>query len=268
MLAPMEEVVALPLGDDVMRRVTGAIAGLPPGRLRPSDVTIPALELFGTWDTACYYAPLDHLELSARVVLVSVCPPLGLAVSAHEAARDAIQAGLSRVEAWRRAALAAGPSGTFRTNLTRMLDDLGVASGLGLDTVAEAMGAESGLVQMSYCVRYPLLVNDRDYTGRRPRLLGWPATRAFVEGLLAPDLESRPEALVIPLGRIAAEAVGTLIESGRVSVDRCLLGVPNPSGANGHREDDFERSRYELTMQVAAWFRGHPGASPSLVSSA
>lgn len=258
MLAPVEEGITVPLPEAVVERVTSAIRRLPPGELRPEDVTTEDLYLFGTWDMACYYAPLDHIDPRARVVLVATCPPVTLAAAAHAVARDALWAGLPPAEAWRRAALAAAPSGGFETNLAHMLDGLGVAPGLGVSTVRTEIGVLGGLIHMTHCVRYPLLVNDRDYTGRRPRLLRAQALRPFLHDLLAPALEAMPEALIVPLGRVPGEAVAALVDAGRLDIERCIFGVPNPSGANGHREDDYERSRDELAEQVAAWFAAHP----------
>lgn len=237
---------------------TEVIRRLPPGPLAPADVAIDELRLFGTWDLAAYYAPLEHVERGARAVLVATCPPLAQAAAAHIAARHTLHAGLPVGEAYRRAATAAGPSGTYRTNLAHMLDGLGLADALGVQSLHAQLGTGSNLVQFTYCVRYPVIVNDRDYGGRRPQLLRYPPLRRFVHEVLGPELAGLPEAIVIPLGRVAGEAVASLIDAGRLDLARCLLGVPNPSGANGHREDDYERSRDELRLQLAAWFERHP----------
>jgi hypothetical protein len=261
MLWPMEEGVELPLGKATLARLAEVIRRLPPGSLAPADVTVDELRLFGTWDLNAYYAPLDHVEREARAVLVATCPPMAQALAAHAAARDALQAGLPRREAWRRAATAAGPSGTFRTNLAHMLDGLGLAEALGVPTLRNLFGTASSRIHFTYCVRYPVIVNDRDYGGRRPQLLRYRPLARFVDEVLAPELASLPEAIVIPLGRVAAEAVASLIETGHVELERCLLGLPNPSGANGHREDDYERGRDELKLQLAAWFERNPAHS-------
>lgn len=254
----MEEGIELPLGQLELARLTDAIRALPPGDLTPAHITTEQFRLFGTWDLATYYAPLDYVEPGARVILVATAPPLAYAVAAHMAARDGLSAGLAREEAWHRAALAARPSGTFRTNLVHMLDGLGLATALGVPTLRTELDGGSGRVHFTYCVRYPVLVNDLDYAGRRPRLLRYAPLRRFVDEVLASELAELPQAIVIPVGRVAGEAVASLIETGRIELARCLLGVPNPSGANGHREEDYERSREELMLQLAAWFEHHP----------
>ena len=259
----MEEGIELPLAPSELARLTEAIRALPPGDLTPAHATSEEFRLFGTWDLAAYYAPLDYVEPGARVVVVATAPPLAYAITAHMAARDALWSGLRREEAWHRAAIAARPSGTFRTNLVNMLDGLGLADALGVASLRGELDGGSGRVHFTYCVRYPVLVNDLDYGGRRPRLLRYPPLRRFVDEVLAPELAQIPDAIVIPVGRVAGEAVATLIDDGRVELARCLLGVPNPSGANGHREDDYERSREELRLQLSAWFEAHPSDDSS-----
>jgi hypothetical protein len=256
----VEGELQLPLDQEALGVFADAIRRLPPGDLSAENVTSDDLRLFGTWDLAAYYAPFDHLEINARVVLVATAPPLSQAITAHRAARDALWSGLRREEAWHRAALAARPSGTYRTNLVHMLDGLGLAEAFGVPTMRQELDGSSSRIHFTYCVRYPVLVNDLDYSGRRPKLLRYPPLRRFVDEVLARELAEIPDAIVIPVGRVAGEAVATLIEGGRVELARCLLGVPNPSGANGHREEDYERTRDELRLQLAAWFRDHADA--------
>jgi hypothetical protein len=253
----MEGELQLPLDREALERFVAAIRRFPPGELTAANVTSDDLRLFGTWDLAAYYAPFDHLEEDARVVLVATAPPLSQAITAHRAARDALWSGVRREEAWRRASLAARPRGTFRTNLVHMLDGLGLAEAMGVPTMRQELEGASSRIHFTYCVRYPVLVNDLDYSGRRPKLLRYPPLRRFVDEVLSRELAQIPDAIVIPVGRVAGEAVASLIDDGRVELARCLLGVPNPSGANGHREQDYERSRDELRLQLSAWFAQH-----------
>ncbi len=267
-LSRVDAPIGLPLDQELVAAYMEVIRRLPAGTLGPADLAIDELRLFGTWDLVSYYAPLEHVEREARLVLVATCPPMAQAAAAAMAARDALQAGLGYDQAWRRAAMAAAPSGTYRTNLAHMLDGLGIAAALGLPTLVPEFGTGTGRIHFTYCIRYPVLVNDRDYGGRRPQLLRYPGLRRFVDEVLAPELADLRETLVVPLGRVAGEAVATLVESGRLEVERCLLGLPNPSGANGHRADDYERTREELRSHVAVWFSRHPvpTATPAAAS--
>lgn len=60
---------------------------------------------------------------------------------------------------------------------------------------------------------------------------------------MAAELASLPNAVVVPLGKVADEVVTHLAARNLVSPKRCLAGFPHPSGANGHRKRDFEKGR-------------------------
>ncbi len=249
-------------------RLEDALRRLPPGPLRPSDLRVAALQLFADWDIDCHYAPFDHVERRASLVLVGINPGLAQAANALGAARDALWAGAS----WEEAQRASGGTGAFEgpllTNLVRMLDELGLPrllAGAGVcfvRTTRELFASGRHELHVTHCVRYPVAVSGRDYTGRRPVLLRDPRLNAFVFGVLGPELAQVPGALVAPLGRVAAEAVEALVAAGRLEAGRCLLGLPHPSGANGHREADFERARPGLTRTLRAWFEGRTAAMP------
>lgn len=79
--------------------------------------------------------------------------------------------------------------------------------------------------------------------------------RAFARQVLAANLAMLPQALVIPLGTAAEDAVQVCVGSGVLSPARCLFGFPHPSGANGHRRRQFTERRDRLTEEVHRWAR-------------
>jgi hypothetical protein len=237
-----------------------AIRRLPPGPLRPADYQVPGFELFSDWDIACHYAPFDHVEFSACVVVVAINPGTAQAASAFAAARDALWAGETWADAQRIAKQSAAFTGPLLTNLVRMLDSIELPQRLeeaGICSVSSSralFARDRTELHATYCVRYPVIVDGRDYWGRHPVLLRSPLLRPFLYDVLEPELRALPRAVVVPLGRIAGEAVAALVEAGSVPIERCLFGLPHPSGTNGHREEDFERARDELSYQLKAWF--------------
>ncbi len=237
-----------------------AVRRLPAGPLSPADYRVPEFEIFSDWDIACHYAPFDHVETSAAVAVVAINPGMAQAASAFASARDALLAGATWAEAQRVAKKAVAFTGPLLTNLVRMLDSIELPERLaeaGICSVSSSralFARERTELHATYCVRYPVAVDGRDYGGRRPVLLRSPLLRAFVYEVLEPELRMLPEAVVVPLGRIAGEAVAALVEAGSLPIERCLFGLPHPSGTNGHREEDFERAREELSYQLNAWF--------------
>jgi hypothetical protein len=63
-----------------------------------------------------------------------------------------------------------------------------------------------------------------------------------------------PQAIIVPLGRVADEAIKFLKPNAPSLGRRCLAGFPHPSGANGHRQKDFSRGRKQWGNQISALF--------------
>ena len=94
----------------------------------------------------------------------------------------------------------------------------------------------------------------KNYSGQHPKPAGHPFLRAMLERLCAPELESIPNALIIPLGKAVEEGLDYLSELGLLRRDRWLRGFPHPSASNAHRKSEFERARADLQWQIEAWF--------------
>ncbi|WP_197474773.1 hypothetical protein, partial [Oleiphilus sp. HI0079] len=64
-----------------------------------------------------FYAPMDHINPEARIVLVGITPGITQAKNAYEAAQSSLNEGASLKEALETAKLTASFSGTMRKNL-------------------------------------------------------------------------------------------------------------------------------------------------------
>lgn len=58
---------------------------------------------------------------------------------------------------------------------------------------------------------------------------------------------------VLPLGRNAAAAIKHLVTIGEINAYRCLIGLPHPSGPNGHYSKTWRLRRERLRAQAIAW---------------
>jgi hypothetical protein len=222
------------------------------------DAVRAAFELAREGSLAVCYAPFDFVNPDARLALVGITPGQQQMMIAFREAKAALEAWLDRVETCRRAKRAASFGGSIRPNLCAMLDGVGLPARLGLASAGDLFGPANALVHTTAAVRYPVFVGGANYTGHRPRLVASPLLRRMVETALAEELAAMPGALVIPLGRAAADAVDLLVRAGAVDGRRVLSGFPHPSGANGHRARRFAERRDELTEQAAAWFTQFP----------
>ncbi|SET26167.1 uracil-DNA glycosylase family protein [Oceanicella actignis] len=182
-----------------------------------------------------HYAPFDHIVRTARLVILGITPGLTQAVNAVNAAVEARDAGLPIEAVLEKAKMTASFSGgATRANLVAMLDAIGVARRFGLTSAAELFRPGSTDVHFTSALRYPVLVDGKNYNGT-PHMLKTPILRRMVETWLAEEARLLPDALWLPLGAKAEAAAAHLVQAGLLRGSRVLAGMPHPSGANAER---------------------------------
>jgi hypothetical protein len=217
------------------------------------DAMAPELLLWKRDALSIFYAPWDWVNTAAKVMLVGITPGLHQATEALREARRCLAAGLSIEETLRRADAVGSFSGTMRTNLVAMLDGIGLADALGTETTARLFDEQHHLAAHCSAIDYPVFVNGQNYGGATPPLVGHPVLASLVRACLGARVAMVPNALIVPLGKAAEAAVSLLVGQGLVDRRRCLLGMPHPSGANGHRQRHYAERRPELAKAVTAW---------------
>ena len=141
----------------------------------------------------------------------------------------------------------------MRTHLVTMLDGIGLADTLGLESTAQLFGTHHHLAALCSAIDYPVFVNGRNYGGANPPLTRHPVLRSLVRASLGTRVAMTPDALVIPLGKAAQDAVSLLAADGLLNPGRSLTGFPHSSGGNGHRVRQYAANREALAGQVARW---------------
>lgn len=218
---------------------------------------------------ATYYAPFEHVNTAARVVLVGITPGLFQAQRALEQLRTGLRAGLSDGEALQQAKETASFSGPMRTALVDMLDSVGVNTALGLRSCSELFGTAASLVHYTSALRNPVFAGGQNYTGN-PAILRTPYLRSMADEWLAEEARILPNALWIPLGKEPTAVMRSFASRGLLASDRVLDGMPHPSGANAERiayflgrkprhllsvktkPETIDESRADLVRKVAA----------------
>jgi hypothetical protein len=135
-----------------------------------------------------------------------------------------------------------------------MLNEIGVATALHLRTTADLFGSHRHYLHTTSALRYPVFVDDKNYTGHSPKPFSNDYLRSMVETLLADELVKVGTALVVPLGKAAEACVVHALSlcGAQVTV---LHGFPHPSGANGHRVRLFDENKKGLRAGVRKWSR-------------
>jgi hypothetical protein len=241
---------------------TPLIAALPDRLLTAADLLTDEFLLAREDDLASYYIPFERVNPTARVVLIGITPGLTQMRIAYEVARDGLREELPHSEILERVDETASFAGSMRTNLDHMLDQLGLPALLGIRESGQLFGDESHLMHSTSALRNPVFLAGHNYTGSAPEITETPLLRNEVLTVLGPELVQVPDAIVIPLGKAAQRALQLLIREGLIAEQRCCMGFPHPSGANGHRVQQFEQRREPLAQALASWFGTPMPSSP------
>lgn len=197
------------------------------------------------------YAPFDHVNEMARIVVVGITPGRQQMAGALMEARCQLQAGKSERQAIKSAKIVASFSGPMRSNLVAMLDAVGVNRFLRISSSGSLWHADAQQMHCTSALRYPVFVDGRNFSGS-PSMTATPLLRTQLLNWFAEEMARLPHALFVPLGPKAAEAVQDAARAAGVGADRVLSGLPHPSGANAERIAFFlgRKARERLSDRV------------------
>jgi hypothetical protein len=219
---------------DLTQRFSARVATASAAEIATDPTLNGALILDQAAPITVAYAPFDHVNTSARVVLVGITPGRQQAIAALLELRRKLLAGASVEDASRAAKETASFSGTMRPNLVAMLDYIGLQRWLGIATCADLFTMRADLVHLTSALRFPVYVNGENYGGT-PRMTTHPILSKHLRENFADEVRRLPEAVFVPLGRPPADALRLLVREGAVDSARVLDGLPHPSGLNGER---------------------------------
>ncbi|MBM7038221.1 hypothetical protein [Vibrio ulleungensis] len=201
-----------------------------------------------------YYAPFDHINERAKIVIVGITPGIQQADNALKEACIQLNNGGSSSEASLAAKNTGSFSGPIRSNLVRLLDYVGINELLDVTSTSELFGRSTKLVHYTSALRYPVLMEGKNYSGS-PSMLKTPVLRRQVEQNLIPELEAMSDdTIYIPLGSKVEEALEYCVARGVISDENVFGGLPHPSGANAERISYFlnEKSKDSLSKKTNA----------------
>ena len=188
----------------------------------------------GNREIEMIYSPFDHTNEGARIVIVGMTPGKQQAVNALKAARAALARGAPLDRAAEEAKVFASFSGSMRSNLVRLLDAVGVARFLDLETTAKLWNGRADIAHFTSALRYPVFVDGDNWSGN-PDMIRNPQMRRWLEQYTGAELAEMPSAVFVPLGPKVTAALEHLAAIGKIDQSRILAGLPHPSGANNER---------------------------------
>jgi hypothetical protein len=185
------------------------------------------------------YAPFDAVNKDAKVLILGITPGTTQMENAFKYYADAKHQGMTDDDAMRVVKSKASFSGPLRKNLVDMLDFIGLANKLGLETSEQLFGSHKHLSHFASFVRYPTYFNGKPYNGT-PKPLKNSTTKWFIDHVLTPEIKSLHDLeYIIPVGGVVDEVVKYITQKESTISAKVLSGLPHPSGANAERISYF-----------------------------
>jgi hypothetical protein len=236
---------------DLFARFTPTLRSVSDAEIRSDPTLQGRLSLGTSGPLSVFYAPFEHIQTSAKVVIVGITPGLQQATNALLEARRQLIAGRPPAEALAAAKVFASFSGPMRTNLLEMLDFIGLNRWCGLPTASQLWDSHSHVAHFTSALRYPVLLNGKNYRGA-PSMKVTPLLTAIVMQHLKEEAVALRDAVWVPLGPSAAHGTALLTSEGVIDPTLVLDGLPHPSPSNIERIRYFvgKKTRDKLSRQT------------------
>ncbi|MDR4435270.1 hypothetical protein [Bacillus tequilensis] len=226
-----------------------------PSSLTKSDLLTDSFRLHQENELGIYYSPHnEYINRAASIVIAGITPGFSQMKTAYETAAESLREGRSLEQMAADTKKAAGLSGSLRHNLITMLNLCGLPQALGIQSAAQLFGDLRHMLHTTSVIKYPVFVQQKNYTGYRPAITRSPILSTYAFGHFPAELNKvTGPALLIPLGKAAETVCGTLIGPHSLKNLFCLHGFPHPSGANGHRLKQFSQNKKQLERQIRSF---------------
>ena len=203
-------------------------------------------------ELAIYYTTHnEYIHREANILIVGITPGWHQMKTAYESAIKSLTLNKEKEELLRQAKVDAGFSGQMRRNLCDMLDEIGLANMFGLNSTTELFTSNHELLHTTSLIKYPTFYKNKNYTGHVPAInkSGLLNTFAYTEFPKELKMLEKP-LLIVPLGKAVENVIRNLKNENKIKQHTCLYGFPHPSGANGHRQKQFDENKAEFEKVI------------------
>lgn len=186
------------------------------------------------------YTPFEYVNPKAKLIIVGITPGYTQFANAITAAKHSLSANSDDLMRVLMHAKKAGAfSGELRKGLVRLMNHMDFQSWLGVDDCYSLFKENNHLIQTTSVLRNAVfLTNAKNYNGT-PKALKNAPLRSQILDHFVPELNSLPQAMILPLGAMPNDTCIQLANEGLIDAKRLLPGIPHPSGANNERIDFF-----------------------------
>ncbi|MDN4526854.1 hypothetical protein [Fictibacillus fluitans] len=202
-----------------------------------------------------FYSPHNEaVNEKGKIVIVGITPGWVQMELAFRTARRLLEEGEGTAEILTAAKKAAQFSGSMRTYLIQMLDEMELPSFFELPDASALFGEERQLLHTVSLLKYPVFSNGKNYTGHQPPIKNNSFLMNYARDTLETDILTLDRPLIVPLGKAVEDVLHIFIDEGKIDESQCLLGFPHPSGANGHRHRQLRERKGALREKLQTFF--------------
>jgi hypothetical protein len=201
-----------------------------------------------------YYAPFDHVNEHAQVVIAGITPGLHQMKKSYSTVLNLKGEEIDDETILHEVKKNSSFEGPMRKNLITMLDELNLHKYLGLSSTSELFGESNSLVHTTSVITYPVFHKGKNYSGSTPNILKTELLKEYILQGFASEMESLKNPLIIPLGVNVEKVLEFLAASNRLAPESILSGFPHPSGGNGHRHRQFAENKAAMENNLRSYF--------------
>lgn len=197
----------------------------------------------------------EYINRQAKIFIVGITPGFQQMSKSIAVARKCLEENLSLDEVSYICKREARFFGVLRKNIIQMLDDLCLNRMLELESCEELFNDKDSLLHTTSLIPYAVFINGKNYTGHSPKIMKNELLTSFFEEYFMPQAAVLRNALIVPLGKGVEEVLYEYTRAGILKEDNVLCGFPHPSGANGHRLQQFNSNKEKMKRMINDFFQ-------------
>lgn len=226
------------------------------------DILNKDFELYSQNNIKIYYAPHNEtINKNAKIFIVGITPGWTQTSIAYRTAKNGLINNLKIETIKKECKRNSRFVGSMRNNLIKMLDELKLNEKLNINSCEELFNKKDYLLHTTSLIPYPVFINEKNYSGSNPNIKSCDILYSYIEKYFYEEVKLLSNALIVPLGKSVEEVLEKLIEENLIKKEQCLLGFPHPSGANGHRQKQFEKNKKNLSNIINNYFKNENSRS-------
>ena len=183
-----------------------------------------------------YYAPFDHVNSKAKIMIVGITPGLQQMLQSFQVINDGKS--LKKVKDL------SSFKGSMRTTLIKYLDELNVNKKLKIKSCESLFNKDSKYLHTTSLVKYPVFDKEKNYSGAN--ILKKKILLDFIEKNFLKELKTLKNVIIIPLGNTVSSTIEYLNNKYNLKLTCFLKGFPHPSGANARKNIQFKENKSSM----------------------